>query len=147
MQPRRGSGTLLLGLIGMAASVPAALGLEALLRVTVLPPDFELIRTHLEPTLTPLVWLCVGLAVAANVAAFVLQKHMQRSPPPPEAASSGINQFKQVERLMVTASVAQMPAILAAFAYLMGAAIAPVGWTMLVSTIGVMLLWFALETQ
>jgi hypothetical protein len=123
-------------LAGIVVSLPAALGLETLLRHELLPANFEQMRLLLAPVMTPLAWLCVIVAVPIDVLALLLHRQLwaraaARHTDPQEVS------WKRFEGLMISASVAQVPGLAAVFLYMMGAGLSPVLWSLCLSTLGV----------
>lgn len=124
-----------------AVAAPAALGLETALRRSILPPEMEDLRALLEEVMTPVGW---GLAVVATAVAAaglpllsaLRRKRLARLKPdaPADArARAGIAAF------LIAASVVQVPAIVATFAFMLGSRFLPVGLAVGVSTLGVVL--------
>ncbi len=127
---------LLLGWLVVAFSMPAVLGIEALLRRVILPPDFELVRRLLQPYLTPVVWGLVPVCLLSTWAAFSTYRRLRRKArhagTPTEAA------WKRFEGMMIATSVAQIPGLVAAFASMAGAALAAVLSVVIASSLGVL---------
>lgn len=132
----------------IAVSTPAMLGIESMLRWLMLPPEFEQIRAWLGPSITPYVW---GLAAAAAVAApiaFRLQRVLVRRTLARQSLAhqeEGIEDKARFDALILSTSVVQVPALLAAICYLLGAALLPVVVAIVVATIGVIAQGIALR--
>jgi hypothetical protein len=129
------------GLWVVVVSVPLALGVEALLRRLILPPDFETLRGLWGASLTPWVWGLVPVAVVVDVSAFRLHRHLRARAARTEPAL-GADQlaWKRFEALMIAASVAQTPALVAIFGTMLGASLPSVVGVVAVSTAGVLAL-------
>jgi hypothetical protein len=128
-------------------AAPVALASETALRKLLFPPEFEEVRALLEPSLTPVGWALVGVAVVLAVAAVPLRRRLgaravaklpeARRADPAEVARAQTGAF------MLAASVPQLPAIASTMAFMFGASVAPVLVAVAVSTVGVVLqaLW------
>lgn len=135
-------------LLTIAASTPAALWLEGLLRRWLLPPEFEELRDWLRPTLAPLAWGFVGLALLAVVAAFLAQAPLFRGAlrRQPATATEGARAARaRLETLLLVTSLAQVPALLATLNFAFGAPIAPTLVAIGVGTVGVLAQWVGVE--
>ncbi len=134
------------GLVAIAVAVPFALALEALLRVLVFPPELELVRESWGPGITPWVWRLVPVSALVDVGAYVLQLELQRRARsmPVDAAQK---RWKRFEGLMISASVAQIPGLVAAFCFMLGASLTSVLAVVAVSTAGVVVLGVTLSRQ
>lgn len=122
-----------------AIAVPAALGVETLLRLFVLPAEFEEVRVFLAPTMTTVAWVMVGLTSLGVAAGLLLQRWLVRravakaqgAGEPDTTGPAGMGAF------LLAASVPQAPAILAALSFLVGAELVPVLVAVMLSTAGV----------
>lgn len=124
----------------IAASTPAMLGAESLLRWLVLPAEFEDVRIWLGPHLTPHVWWLAAAAAVASPIALRLQRFLVRrtlSRLDPAYADETSEAKAKFDALILSTSVVQVPALLATFGYLLGADLLPVTATIAVATIGV----------
>ena len=117
-------------------SLPAALGLETLVRHAILPPSFEEMRRFLAPVMTPLAWICVCFAVPIDLAAVALHRHLWARAAATHTEPKEVS-WKRFEGLMISASVAQLPGLVVVFLYMLGAGLSPVLWALCLSTIGV----------
>lgn len=109
-------------------AAPAALVFESLLRFLLFPEDFERVRVFLEPYLTPVAWGLAAVTLALSFVGYALQRTMSQKRvariPEPKRTPERIERAK-VGAFMLTASIPQIPAILATFAVMFGAAIVP----------------------
>lgn len=113
----------------IALATPAALGLETLARVLLLPADLELLRQELRPTLTPLAWGLLALTCLAAPLGLATRKAMERRLlAKVEATSGGPRKRAEAvfEATFVGTSVPQIPAVFATFALTAGSAPLPV---------------------
>ncbi|OGQ91918.1 MAG: hypothetical protein A2289_12095 [Deltaproteobacteria bacterium RIFOXYA12_FULL_58_15] len=109
-----------------------------MIRILVFPPEFEYLRDHLGPHTTAGVWALVPIAVVMAAAAFFLQLHLQARAA--RLFSGEKATWKQFEGLMISASVAQIPGLLAIFGSMLGARFTAVLIVVIVSTTAVVLL-------
>jgi hypothetical protein len=123
--PRRESPGLVVTLV-IALATPAALGVETLLRVLLLPAEIAGLREDLRPALTPLAWGLVALTCLAVPLGFATRSAMERrllakaEPTPKKRAEAAF------EAVFVGTSVPQIPALLATIALTAGAEALPV---------------------
>lgn len=124
-----------------AVAAPVALAFETLLRRLLFPPEFERVREALRPVLTPVAWLLCLICAVAGVAATALQRRLvargidrlpsdRRSPEQIDRARIGA--------FMLAASVPQVPAVLATFGFMFGAALTPVVVAIAIATVAVL---------
>jgi len=126
------------GLTGIALSVPAALALESLIRWAVLPPELDQLRQVWGAHATALVWGLAPIALGGDLLAFVLQRRLQaRAIRLTESLPPAKQRMKRFEALMISASVAQIPGLLAASGFMLGADLSAVLVALGVSTLGV----------
>lgn len=121
-------------------AAPIALGFETLLRTLLFPADFELVRELLSPVMTACAWALVGVTAVAGVIGIALQQRLadRAVQKLPEAHRSPERVVKaRLGVFMLAASVPQIPAVLATFAFTFGAELAPVLTTIGVVTIAV----------
>jgi hypothetical protein len=137
----------LAGLFVVAASVPLALGLETLIRWAIMPSELEYLRAEWGSNLTPVVWYLVVVAVVADVGAFILRIHLQRRAARPGVCTPGKKPWKELEGLLIAASVAQMPGMVAALLHMLGAALSPTCIAIAIGTVGVLVLGVTLDRQ
>ena len=125
-----------------AAAAPAALALETLLRWSIFPDDFELVRELLRPTLTIVAWvLCAVCAIAALVGIGVQQRLGARAVAKLGAARSDDRVSRaRLGGFFLAASIPQVPAVLATFAFMLGASIVPVLVAIAIVTVAVVAL-------
>lgn len=130
----------------VAASTPAALGLEALLRHTLMPAATQEFREWLAPQITPFAWGLVALAAVTVLGALAAQPQLvgalsrrldREARVPPEQRQARA----RFETLMIVASVTQVPALLAAAASMFGADLLPAALTVGIGTAGVLAQW------
>ena len=143
---RRSIGVML---ILIAASTPAALGLEWVIRRLFLPPVMDEFRDWMRPTLSPFAWLMVGLALAATWVAWALNDRLyQRSlrrltrgrPPTPQQTAGA-----RFQTLLLVTSIPQVPALVATIGFTFGASFAPTLVTVCVGTLGVLVQWLGVR--
>jgi hypothetical protein len=122
-----------------ATAVPVALGVEALARAFLLPPEFEEVRHFLGPTMTVFAWAMVVVTLAMVLLGILLQLWMTR-----RAVRRATQQGRAVEEarasmgpFLIAASLPQAPAILAGLSLLAGAEVVPVLLAVGLSTAGV----------
>jgi hypothetical protein len=138
VEKRERGGTAIVLLTVVAA--PFALALETLLRTLLFPSDFELVRELLSPAMTVAAWALVGVTALASVAGVALQERLADRAVAriPEAARTAeLARRARLGAFMLAASVPQVPAILATFAFTFGASLVPVAVTIAVVTAGV----------
>lgn len=127
----------------VAVSTPAAMLLESVLRGWMFPPDFDEVRAWLEPSITPWTWLApLGSAIAIPLG-HALQRWLARrnlDRLPPHRRTPDREAAVEMDAMLLATSAPQVPAILATFAWMMGAAAAPVVCAMAVATVGVIVL-------
>lgn len=124
-----------------AVAAPAALGFETLLRWLLFPDDFELVRELLRPTLTVVAWALCGVTVLSAFAGIVAQKRLAAravaklgpAAPPDRVARARLGGF------LLAASIPQVPAVLATFAFMFGASLGPVLVAIAIVTAAVLL--------
>lgn len=131
----------------VAVSAPMALGMESLLRKLLFPPEFEEMREFLQPGATTLAWAAVFATGAAALLAWVLAK---RWIPPrlEEAIPTGDEKAIRrafIDKLMIAASIPQVPAIGATMCFMVGASLEPVLVSMAISTLAIVGLGVATE--
>ena len=135
MARARGKGTLV---VMTAVAAPVALAFETLLRHLLFPESFELVREALRPVLTPVAWaLCVVCAVA-GVFGLAFQRRMAARAVarlPPESRTPELEDRARLGAFMLAASIPQIPAILATFSFMFGAALVPVVVAIVVVTL------------
>jgi hypothetical protein len=109
-------------------AAPIALVFESLLRFLLFPDDFERVRTFLEPYLTPVAWGLAIVTLALSFVGYALQKRISTKRvariPEPKRTPERIERAK-VGAFMLTASIPQIPAIVATFTVMFGASIVP----------------------
>lgn len=112
-----------------AAAAPVALGFETLLRHLLFPADFELVREALRPALTPVAWLLCLLCAAAGAFGILFQQRMaarSMEKLPADRRAPELEDRARLGAFMLAASIPQVPAILATFTFMFGAALTPV---------------------
>ena len=109
-------------------AAPGALGFETLLRALLFDDDFELLRQFLSPVLTPVAWVLGLVAAAGSLAGLALQRSIahKRLARLPEGASFEVRYQQVLAVFLLTTAAPQIPAILATFAFMFGASLAPV---------------------
>ncbi len=131
----------LYGLLGLiAASTPAALAVESLLRRLLFPPDFGQVRAWLGPTLTPWAWGMVPLTLVTTGFGWWLFGALTRRElgrVRPGLTAEQAHAKARFEALMLASSAPQVPAVAATLLFMAGASIVPVAVTMGVATLGV----------
>jgi hypothetical protein len=133
-----GRGTRIGVVVLVAASAPAALAIETLLRRLILPPDFEEIRRFFEPTATDAAWIFAAACVLASVAGLFAQRRWCRDRMQRARAEGEDPARAAMDRTFLSMSIPQVPAILATVAFMSGAALTPVLVAMGISTLGVL---------
>lgn len=121
-QPGKG---LLIAMTAVAA--PIAFGLETVLRLLLLPPEFEEFRMLVRPYVTPVGWLMVGLAVVTGLLGVMFQARLvarAEAKLPPEADTSARDRAR-LGAFMLAASVPQLPAIFATLTFMFGSELLP----------------------
>lgn len=124
MAKRPGRAVLWLTLL----AAPVALVVETGLRKLIFPAEFEMVRELLNPILTPVAWALGAIAAAAAFGGLLLQRRMTDRRLVKLPATAGSNERYQVvfAVFLLTASVPQVPALIATFTYMFGASIVPV---------------------
>lgn len=133
----RGKGTLV---VMTAVAAPVALAFETLLRHLLFPESFELVREALRPVLTPVAWLLCVVCAGAGAFGIVFQQRMAARAVeklPPEARTPELEDRARLGAFMLAASIPQVPAILATFSFMFGAALPPVLVAIAIVTIAV----------
>lgn len=133
-----GRGTRIGVVVLVAASAPAALALESLLRRLILPPEFDDVREFFGPPATDAAWLFAGLCVLAALGGVLAQRRwchdrMQRARDKGEDPAAAA-----MDRTLLAMSIPQVPAILSTVAFMSGAELTPVLASMGISTAGVL---------
>lgn len=138
---RGGPGALILMTV---VAIPLALLFETVLRALILPDEFELLRTFLEPYLTPVAWglvvvclLAAGLGIIAQSALSV-----RRLRSLPDDAPAAVRSAALVGVFLLTSGVPQIPALASSFCFMFGASFLPVGIGAGVAGIGVLVQGF-----
>ncbi len=113
----------------IALATPAALGLETLARILLLPPELEALRQEVRPALTPVAWGLLVLTALTLPLGLATQRAMERRLLA-KVESYGGGEKKRAEArfeaFFVAASVPQIPAVFATFTLTAGAAALPV---------------------
>lgn len=136
------SRTKLYGVLTLVAvSTPLALALETGLRRIMFPPDFDEVRMWLRPSITPWVWLAplaaaVAIPLGAKLQRWLVARSMDALPPARRTAHERAE--CEIDALLLSTSVPQVPAVLATMAFMLGSALVPVVAAMVVSTAGVL---------
>jgi hypothetical protein len=120
-------GTALILMTVVAA--PIALVFETILRKLLFPPEFDELRDLLSPDLTPVAWGLVGLTGLFGLAGIAFQSRFAAravGKVPQEHRTKARVQKAELGAFMLAASVPQIPAILATFAFMWGASLTPV---------------------
>ena len=133
-------------LVAMTAlAAPSAFGLETLLRKVLFPPEFEEVRATLSDLLTIPTWV-VAILVFCSLAAGVVFQKRQLNRKLAQLQSATVKQKNEAAMgvFMLSASIPQIPAILATLMFMFGAELMPVAVTMAVSCLGVLLLAYLL---
>ena len=126
MARARGKGTLV---VMTAVAAPVALGFETLLRHLLFPESFELVREALRPVLTPVAWVLCLVCAGAGAFGLVFQRRMAARAVdklPPAGRTPELEDRARLGAFMLAASIPQVPAILATFSFMFGAALTPV---------------------
>lgn len=149
-------------LLFIAVSAPLAVALETGFRRLFFPPEFEDVRGMLGPKLETAAWICVGLTAVFSIVGFVLQRRMcskaLRTLTSDELSDrdrkrlDGFGPEKSMSRmvldkLFLTTSLPQLPALVATLLYMFGASLAPVLVAMLVSSLAVVSQAWSVEHQ
>lgn len=132
----------------IAVSTPLALAVETGLRIFLFPPELEEVRAWLRPTLTPWVWAMPVLAAAATLLGLRLQRwHAAREfrALPAHEQTEEAWRAAHFDALMLSTSAPQIPALLATFAFMLGAELLPVVVAIAVATAGVLVQGVALR--
>jgi hypothetical protein len=121
---RGGTALILMTLV----AAPVALGFETLLRKLLFPPEFEELRALFSPTLTIVSWVLVLFTAVLGVAGLLLQQKLAARNvakiPEPRRTPARV-QKAELGAFLLAASVPQIPAILATFCFMWGAALTP----------------------
>jgi hypothetical protein len=127
-------------LLFIASAAPAAFAVEAAARALLFPADFEVLRAELEPTLTIVAWTLLAVCVASIPLGLACNRWLvRRGLAGPSEASPARRERVELEALLLSSSIPQLPALLATVATLGGARVTPVLATLVVSTLGVLL--------
>lgn len=125
----------------LALSSPASLVAETAVRKALFTPDLNAFRTFLRPTLTPVAWALLGVTCVAAVAAVPAHRAIHRrlvsraaSRRPDDPAS---REEAMQGALYLGASVVQLPTLVSAVTFMMGAELTPVLAALLVAAAGV----------
>ena len=127
----------------LAISSPVSLGAETLIRKIVFTADMREMRVLLEPFLTPVAWALLGvtgLAVLLGVPAHhaiharLFARLGERAGDPAARASA------DTVALYLAASVVQLPSLVAAMTFTLGAAVTPVLAALCAAGVGVVLI-------
>lgn len=130
----------------VAASTPIALAFETGLRQIMFPPEFDDVRMWLRPTITPWVWLAPVLSALGLPLGFALQRWLVRrdlARIAPEQRTDGRRATAELEAMLLSTSVPQLPAVISTFAFMAGSHLLPVVAAMVVATAGIMILGLA----
>lgn len=120
------AGTLTL-VAATVLAAPLALALESLLRWLLFPPDFEVLRTFLEPVLTPIAWALVALSALAALIGALAQRVLSARKIArlgPHAAPAQVEAARN-QVFLIAASIPQLPTIASTLAYMFGASLVP----------------------
>ncbi len=133
-------GTALILMTVIAA--PAALALETGLRKLLFPPEFDELRTILEPALTPVVWGLVVLTALFAVLGIVLHARLVARAiakvPEPARTPARIHRA-ELGAFMLAASIPQIPAIFATLGFMLGSSLTPVVVAIGVATVAIVI--------
>ncbi len=132
----------------VAVSTPTALAAEALVRRLLLPPELEEMREWLHPKVAPVGWALVGVAALAVVLAFALHRRLfaaALASKPATLAEAERAGRARMETMLLTTSVAQVPALLGTVAFTFGADPLATWLTIGIGTLGVVAQWPALR--
>ncbi|MEM9188817.1 MAG: hypothetical protein AAGF12_06560 [Myxococcota bacterium] len=136
--PRKRSNRLLVVLTLVAA--PGALAVESLLRWLLFPEDFEILRTYLEPFVTPIAWLMAALTAILGLVGLRLQRTMSAKKIarlPEERRTEAQLRRTRTGVFLLTASVPQIPAVIATVLFMIGSSLWPVIVALVVVTVAV----------
>ncbi|MBI5507394.1 MAG: hypothetical protein HY903_01455 [Deltaproteobacteria bacterium] len=128
----------------MVVSLPLALVLERLIAAAPLPSFYEDVRRALGPILTLLAWWGVAVAVPVDVFAVLLHRSLWAKAAVTERDPAALR-WKRFETLMITASVAQVPGLVAVVLSTLGAGLLPVVVCVAISSLGAAALAFCLR--
>ena len=120
-------GTALILMTVVAA--PIALVFETILRKLLFPPEFDELRELLSADLTPIAWAFVGLTGLLGVVGIAFQSRLAAravAKIPETHRTPARAQKAELGAFMLAASIPQIPAILATFAFMWGASLTPV---------------------
>lgn len=129
--------------IVVAVSTPLALALETTLRKLLFPPEFEELRQWWGPTLTPWMWVVVGLTLGCSLLGVRMQRWLVRralSKRPQQECSAADVRKVETEALFFSTSAPQVPALLATVGFMLGASIVPVAISVAAATLGVVVI-------
>lgn len=134
----------------VAMSTPLALVVETGLRQIMFPPDFDAVRMWLRPSITPWVWIAPVLCVVAipigdRLQRWLVRRELARLPPERRTEAERIE--AEFDALLLSTSAPQLPAVLATLAFMFGSALPPVVAAMVVATLGVLVLGFAVARR
>lgn len=113
-----------LGLLTVIA-VPAALGLETLLRFLFFPDDFEELRGVLRPLLAVPAWAMIAVTALVGLVSTFVRARFE---------TPGAPLRKRAQGTFIASSMAQIPAVVTTFLWMFGAPILPVLLTIATST-------------
>jgi membrane protein YqaA with SNARE-associated domain len=120
-------------------AAPAALAFETVLRKLLFPPEFEEVRSLLEPLLTPVGWAIAVVAAIASLVGLRVQRAMaQKRIAKLRDREDADARYREVFGVfLLTTAVPQIPAILSTFTFMFGATLWPVLASVAVSSVGV----------
>ena len=120
-------------------AAPLALALETALRTLLFPPEFAEVRVLLEPGLTPVAWWVFALAWPVGAVGVGLQRRLadRKLARIPRGADPGIRARAFIGAFFLSASIVQIPAIVATLLFMLGASLTPVVATMGVATVAI----------
>jgi len=130
---------LMLALV--ALSTPMALVAETYLRRLMFPPEFEEVRTYLQPSLEVPVWSLLSLVALTTwfgIRAQERRVERKMAARPPAEQTQHYRDKDTFDSLVLFTSLPQIPAILATFGFMFGASLVPVLVNMAASTAGVL---------
>ncbi len=131
--------TLFWALMAVVTALPAALGVEVLLRRAL---AFSLTEVHVDLAAgaTRAAWVLVGVTLVAGWGAWLLQRWLKRRL---AVRPGGASLTEELQWLMISASLVQLAPLGAVAAYFLGAELLPVVVAIGVATVAVLALWFA----
>lgn len=127
----------------VAVSTPLAVVFETLLRRWLMPPEFEEVRVWWEPSVTPWMWLTPPLALLGIPLGLALQNWLARrnlARLPEHRRTPASESLAVLDAMLLSTSVAQVPAVLATMGLLIGSKPAPVLVATAVATAGVLVI-------